>query len=470
MTTRSKTAAWSGRFSKGLAPDAQKFTASVHFDGRLYLWDILGSLAHAKALRRCKVLTPGEEKKIERGLRDILDEIKTGRFKFNPQWEDVHRNIEMRLMKKIGPLGGKLHTGRSRNDQVATDMRLYVRSQLAALHGALQQLQRTLVKRAQEHLRTVLPGLTHMQPAQPVVLAHHLMAYFEMLARDDDRVREVFRRVNVLPLGAGALAGTGFPIDRERIAKELNFSGASRNSLDAVSDRDFAIDVAHVCSVTMVHLSRLSEELILWSNPQFDFVRLPEDYATGSSMMPQKMNPDIPELVRGKVGRVLGHYTGLVTLMKGLPLSYNRDLQEDKEPLFDCFDTTISSVLIMDKVMGGARFNEARMLDAASNGMMWATDVADYLVGKKIPFRQAHEIVARLIRTLETSSLELTQLNARDLKKISPALGPEIVALLDPYAQVNRRNVVGGTAPTAVAKEIRRAETTLKKNRILKDA
>jgi argininosuccinate lyase len=457
-----KGAKWSGRFAQGIDPRALHYTQSVSFDRRLYRYDIVGSLVHAKMLRRVGILKADDYKKIARGLNAILGEIESGRFEFKEEHEDVHLNIEKALIAKIGPAGGRLHTARSRNDQVALDVRLYARDQLRQLHAALVDLEKVFLKKAREFLGVIMPGYTHLQRAQPVLLSHHLMAYVEMIERDRGRLEDAYRRLNVMPLGSGALAGTTFPLDREFVAKELGFEGVTRNSLDAVSDRDFAIEIAAAGALLMTHLSRLSEELILWSSSEFDFIKLPETFCTGSSMMPQKMNPDVPELVRGKTGRVLGHLAGLVMLLKGLPLAYNKDLQEDKEALFDVFDTLIPTVRIVAALISGTRPNRPKMEKAASDGFLLATDLADWLVRRGVDFRSSHEITAKVVRHALERGKDLKELTLGELKTFSERFTSDVFRALQTKAAVDHRKVTGGTARVNVTKEIRRVETRIR--------
>lgn len=453
---------WSGRFAQGLDPRALAYTQSVSFDRRLYRYDIVGSLVHAKMLNRTGVLKGDDYKKITRGLNAILGEIEAGRFTFREEYEDVHLNVEKALIARIGPAGGRLHTARSRNDQVALDIRLYCRDHLRQLHAGLIDLEKVFLKKAREFVDVIMPGYTHLQRAQPVLFSHHLMAYVEMFERDRERLTEAHRRLNVMPLGSGALAGTTFPLDREFVAKELGFEGVTRNSLDAVSDRDFAVEIAAAGSLLMMHLSRLSEELILWSTAEFDFVKLPESFCTGSSMMPQKMNPDVPELVRGKTGRVIGHLVGLLTLLKGLPLAYNKDLQEDKEAVFDLFDTLIPTVRIVAALVAGMRPNAAKTERAASDGFLLATDLADWLVRHGVDFRSSHEITARIVRYALEQGKDLKNVTLNELKGFSEKFTADVFRALDVRTAVNHRKVTGGTATANVLKEIRRVEARLK--------
>jgi argininosuccinate lyase len=392
---------WSGRFAEPVSELVKRYTASVRFDRRLAPQDIRASLAHARMLRTAGILSTGQLKAIERGFSRISREIETGKFRWSLEAEDVHMNLERRLIGLVGEPGKRLHTARSRNDQVATDLRLWLREAIDEIDGLVRKVQEGLLDQAEKHAATVMPGFTHLQVAQPVTFGHHLLAYFEMLERDRSRLADCRRRVNSLPLGAAALAGTSFPIDRVRVARELEFETVSKNSLDAVSDRDFAIEFCACAALAMVHLSRFSEELILWSNPRFGFVALPDRFCTGSSIMPQKKNPDVPELARGKTGRVTGDLMALLTLMKGQPLAYNKDNQEDKEPLFDAADTLRDTLAVFAELVPGIRANEAAMRAAAMEGFATATDLADYLVRKGLAFRDAHEATARAVRFAE---------------------------------------------------------------------
>lgn len=453
---------WSGRFAMGIDPLALRFTQSVSFDRRLALYDLQGSRAHAKMLNKVGILSTADLRKIEKGLKGLQAKIEAGRFEWKEGQEDVHLNIEKALIAAIGPAGGRLHTARSRNDQVALDVRLYARDQIRKLHAGLVELERVFLRKAKEFLGVVMPGYTHLQRAQPVLFSHHLLAYVEMFERDRARLSDAYGRVNVLPLGSGALAGTTFPLDREFVARELGFSEVSHNSLDAVGDRDFVVETAAACAILMMHLSRLSEELVLWSTSEFDFIRLPETFCTGSSMMPQKMNPDVPELVRGKTGRVYGHLMGLLTLLKGLPLAYNKDLQEDKEALFDVCDTSVAAVEVTAKMMAGARPNELKTAVAAGDGFLLATDMADWLVRRGVDFRSSHEVTARVVRYALDRGKDLKELTLKDLKRFSPKFTDDVFHALELKRAVDSRRVTGGTATANVKKEIGRLETRLK--------
>ncbi len=456
-----KNTSWSGRFNEPVAELVKKYTASVGFDYRLAEFDIQGSLAHAQMLGAQKIISLEDVKSIEAGLSEILLEIQAGQFEWLLDLEDVHLNIEKRLTDKIGDAGKRLHTGRSRNDQVATDVRLWLRATTDQVIAALKKLQLSLLDLAEANFDTVMPGFTHLQVAQPVTFGHHLMAYVEMLSRDGQRFVDCRRRINRLPLGAAALAGTSYPIDRELVAKKLGFDGVCENSLDAVSDRDFAIEFTFAASLVMTHLSRLSEELILWSSPRFAFVDIADRFCTGSSIMPQKKNPDVPELVRGKTGRVYGHLTALLTLMKGQPLAYNKDNQEDKEPLFDTADTLLVTLEIYADMMRGISVNKENMRQAASEGFATATDLADYLAKKGMPFRDAHEVVALAVRYAVDKKVELSDLPLAALQQFAPEISHDVYAVLTLEGSLNSRNHIGGTAPAQVKAAIARAKAAL---------
>jgi argininosuccinate lyase len=449
-----KNVAWSGRFSEPVAELVQRYTASIGFDQRLALVDIEGSLAHAHMLASVGVLSGADLAAIVQGMASIRAEIEAGRFEFSVALEDVHMNIERRLTELIGEPGKRLHTGRSRNDQVATDMRLWLRAAIDDILLALDQLSAALLDQAEVHAATAMPGFTHLQVAQPVTFGHHLLAYVEMLSRDKERLSDARHRVNQLPLGAAALAGTSYPIDRAQVAQSLGFEGLCRNSLDAVSDRDFAIEFSAAAALIMIHLSRLSEELVLWMSPRFGFIDLPDRFCTGSSIMPQKKNPDVAELARGKTGRVAGHLVGLLMLMKGQPLAYNKDNQEDKEPLFDTVDTLLATLRIFAEMMAGLTVNKNAMLDALSQGFATATDLADYLVRHGVAFRDAHEVSARAVRLCVDQKIELSQLPLSQLQALSSALGADIGTALTVEGSLASRNHVGGTAPERVRAEI----------------
>jgi len=459
--TAAKAKPWAGRFTEATNALVEEFTASIPYDWQLYPYDIAGSIAHAAMLAKTGIVTKKEAAQITRGLQEILAEIVAGTFDFSIALEDIHMNIETRLIEKIGPVGGKLHTARSRNDQVALDIRMYLRDVITETHDLLATLQQVLLTLADRYQSVVLPGYTHLQRAQPVLLGHHLLAYYEMFSRDRGRLEDCFRRVNVLPLGAGALAGTVLPIDRQFVARELGFDSVCENSMDAVSDRDFAIEFAADCAQIMMHLSRLSEELVLWSSSEFGFITISDGFTTGSSIMPQKKNPDVAELTRGKTGRVYGNLTALLTLMKGLPLAYNRDMQEDKEPLFDSADTVTRSLAVYIEMLKGITVHQEAMRTAAEDGFITATDLADYLVKKGMPFRQAHEVVGRaVLRCLELQS-GLADLPLREYKKLSSLIRDDVYAALSIEASVGRRTSQGGTAPTNLKKRL----AALKKQR-----
>lgn len=446
---------WGGRFADGTADSVEAFTASIDVDSRLYRHDIAGSIAHAKMLARQRIIPARDAQKIVRGLKSIEREIDRGKFVFSSADEDIHMNIERRLSEKIGAAGRKLHTARSRNDQVALDMRLFLREEVALIIETLQMLQQELTGAARKNLDVIMPGYTHLQRAQPVRFAHHLLAYYEMFDRDRERLSSGLERINVLPLGAGALAGTSFPIDRNYVAQLLNFPRVSKNSIDTVSDRDFVLEFVSTSAILFVHLSRLAEELVLWSSQEFGFVELPDRYCTGSSMMPQKKNPDVPELVRGKAGRVFGHLQALLTIMKGLPLAYNRDLQEDKIPLFDTVDTVKTSVRIMAEIIHGIKIRKDRMLTAAQDGFMNATDLADYLVERGIPFRDAHAISGRIVRHCVAKDCRIEELSLKELKGFSKKIQRDVYDFLSTEAVVNRRRAFGGTARSNVMRRLK---------------
>jgi len=448
---------WAGRFTQPTDQFVEEFTASIAFDQRLYRYDIQGSVAHARMLARQGIIGEDEAQTIIAGLKNILADIEAGRFEFKVGLEDIHMNIEARLIERIGPVGGKLHTARSRNDQVALDIRLYLRDELAAIGQFLDRLQEALLTQAEANLGVVMPGFTHLQTAQPVLFSHHMLAYYEMLRRDAGRLADALKRLNVLPLGAGALAGTTFPIDRESVARELGFAGVTRNSLDTVSDRDFAVEFCAAASLIMMHLSRLAEELILWSSADFDFVELSDAFCTGSSIMPQKKNPDVPEVVRGKSGRVYGNLVSLLTLMKSLPLAYNKDMQEDKEPLFDTVDTVKGSLKVFADMIAQMRVKADNMRQAAARGFSTATDVADYVVRKGIPFRQAHEIVGKTVRYCIEHGKDIPGLSLEEFRRFSPAIEQDIYDFVTLEASVDARRATGGTAREAVERELARA-------------
>jgi argininosuccinate lyase len=445
-----KDVGWSGRFAEPVAEFVLRYTASVGFDRRLARADIEGSLAHAAMLAKAGVLSAQDLADIERGMAQIRGEIERGEFDWKLELEDVHLNIERRLTELVGDAGKRLHTGRSRNDQVATDVRLWLRGEVDSIVGGLMQLQRALVAQADTHAATIMPGFTHLQVAQPVTFGHHLLAYVEMFERDRERMLDARRRVNRLPLGAAALAGTSYPIDRGFVAERLGFEAVAANSLDAVSDRDFAIEFCAAAALLMTHVSRLAEELVLWMSPRYAFVRLPDRFTTGSSIMPQKKNPDVPELARGKSGRVTGHLMSLLMLMKGQPLAYNKDNQEDKEPLFDTVDTVLDTLRAFADMVPGIEVDAAAMRRAAEEGFSTATDLADYLVRKGLPFRDAHEAVARAVRLAQQRGCDLAALPLSDLRQFAPQVAADVTQVLTVDGSVAARNHVGGTAPVQV--------------------
>ncbi|WIM06878.1 MAG: argininosuccinate lyase [Candidatus Nitricoxidivorans perseverans] len=452
---------WSGRFSEPVSDLVKRYTASVSFDRRMAPQDIRGSLAHARMLARQGIISGDDLAAIERGMAQVAAEIEAGSFEWSLDAEDVHLNIEKRLTALVGDAGKRLHTGRSRNDQVATDIRLWLRDTIDAIDGLLRNYIAALLDLAEAHAETPLPGFTHLQVAQPITFGHHLLAYVEMLARDRERFADARRRANRLPLGAAALAGTTYPIDRESVAKELGFDGVCENSLDAVSDRDFAIEFTAAASLVMMHISRFSEELILWMSPRVGFIDLADRFCTGSSIMPQKKNPDVPELARGKTGRVYGHLMGLLTLMKGQPLAYNKDNQEDKEPLFDTADTVIDTLRIFADLVPGIRVKATAMAAALRQGFATATDLADYLVKKGLPFRDAHEAVARAVRAAERKGCDLADLPLAELQGFSPLIADDAFVALTVAGSLAARDHIGGTAPAQVRAAIARMRSRM---------
>ena len=474
-----KSQAWSALFSEPMSDLVKRYTSSVFFDKRLWQSDIQGSLAHAEMLAAQKIISAQDFADIQRGMAQITEEIAKGQFEWKLHLEDVHLNIEARLTQIVGDAGKRLHTGRSRNDQVATDVRLWLVSEIDLIGGLLNDLQKSLIEVAERNVDVILPGFTHLQVAQPVSFAHHLLAYVEMFARDAERMADVRRRTNRLPLGSAALAGTTYPLDRERVAKSLGMvdehgnACVSQNSLDGVSDRDFAIEFTAAASLCMVHISRLSEELILWMSQNFGFVKIADRFTTGSSIMPQKKNPDVPELARGKTGRVVGHLMGLITLMKGQPLAYNKDNQEDKEPLFDTVDTLKDTLRIFSEMIGGQvnsqsgqkeggiTVNAQAMEAATKKGYATATDLADYLVKKGLPFRDAHEVVAHAVKTAQTQNLDLSELPLTTLQQFNPAIQADVFECLSLVGSLNARNTLGGTAPSQVRQQIARHHARL---------
>ncbi len=474
-----KSQAWSALFSEPMSELVQRYTASVFFDKRLWRADIQGSLAHAEMLQAQGIISAQDWADIQRGLTQITQDIESGQFEWKLALEDVHLNIEARLTQLVGDAGKRLHTGRSRNDQVATDVRLWLRDEIDAIRELLKNLQRALVDVAAQHTHTVMPGFTHLQVAQPISFAHHLLAYVEMLSRDDERMGEIRNRTNRLPLGSAALAGTTYPLDRERVAKSLGMVNAQgepqvcQNSLDGVSDRDFAIEFTAAAALCMVHISRLSEELIVWMSQNFGFIQIADRFTTGSSIMPQKKNPDVPELARGKTGRVVGHLMGLITLMKGQPLAYNKDNQEDKEPLFDTVDTLKDTLRIFAEMVGGQvnpatgakeggiRVNAQAMEDAAKKGFATATDLADYLVKKGLPFRDAHETVAHAVKAAASHRCDLSELPLNVLQGFHASIEKDVYDVLSLQGSLNARNTLGGTAPAQVQAQIVRHQARL---------
>ncbi|MCM2359514.1 MAG: argininosuccinate lyase [Geobacteraceae bacterium] len=449
---------WGGRFTQPTDKFVEEFTASIQFDKRLYHQDIRGSIAHARMLGKQGIIPMADVEEIVHGLQAILDQIEAGKFDFSVSLEDIHMNIEARLSQRIGEAGKRLHTGRSRNDQVALDIRLYLRDELVEISAYLDLLIDSLIFQAEENLGVIMPGYTHLQTAQPILFSHHMLAYVEMFKRDKGRMEDCLRRMNVMPLGAGALAGTTFPIDREHVAELLDFPEVTRNSLDSVSDRDFALEFMGAASILMMHLSRFSEELILWSTSEFRFIELSDSFCTGSSIMPQKKNPDVPELVRGKTGRVYGNLMALLTVMKSLPLAYNKDMQEDKEPLFDTIDTVKGSLKIFADMIRELRVNSQTMRQAAAKGFSTATDVADYLVRKGMPFRDAHEVVGKAVRYCVENGKELPELAMTEWHLFSARIDEDIREAITLEASVNARAATGGTALERVKEEIERVK------------
>ena len=447
---------WSGRFNEPVSELVKKYTGSIDFDKRLAKWDIQGSLAHARMLQQSGVLSEDDVVAIQQGMQEILEDITKGTLEWSLDLEDVHMNIERRLTDKIGDAGKRLHTGRSRNDQVATDIRLWLRDEISTIQDLIRDLQAALVDLAEQHAEVVMPGFTHLQVAQPVSFGHHMLAYVEMLGRDHERMVDCRKRVNRMPLGSAALAGTTYPIQRELTAELLGFEQICQNSLDAVSDRDFALEFTAAASLVMVHLSRLSEELILWMSPRFGFIDIADRFCTGSSIMPQKKNPDVPELVRGKSGRVIGHLTGLMMLMKSQPLAYNKDNQEDKEPLFDTVDTLIDTLRIYADMMRGVTVKPDNMRAAVMQGFATATDLADYLVKKGMPFRDSHEVVAQAVRYADEQGVDLSELPLAVLQRFSDLVADDVYQVLTPEGSLNARNHLGGTAPEQVRYQVAR--------------
>ncbi|XAH24988.1 argininosuccinate lyase [Xylophilus sp. GW821-FHT01B05] len=456
-----KSEAWSALFSEPMSDLVKRYTSSVFFDKRLWQADIQGSLAHAGMLAVQGIIAADDHAAIQRGMAQITQEIESGAFEWKLDLEDVHLNIEARLTQLVGDAGKRLHTGRSRNDQVATDVRLWLRGEIDLIDGLLTDLQKALVDIAEKNVDVILPGFTHLQVAQPVSFGHHMLAYVEMFARDAERMGDLRRRVNRLPLGAAALAGTSYPLDRELVAKTLGMEGVCQNSLDAVSDRDFAIEFTAAASLAMVHISRMSEELILWMSQSFGFIDIADRFCTGSSIMPQKKNPDVPELARGKTGRVVGHLMGLITLMKGQPLAYNKDNQEDKEPLFDTVDTLKDTLRIFAEMVGGITVKPEAMERAALRGYATATDLADYMTKKGLPFRDAHEAVAHAVKTAITQGVDLSELPLEALQKFNPKIEADVYEVLSLRGSLNARSTLGGTAPALVRQQVARHRARL---------
>ncbi|HAG50699.1 MAG TPA: argininosuccinate lyase [Deltaproteobacteria bacterium] len=453
---------WSGRFTEKTDKLVEEFNASISFDKRLYKHDIMGSITHARMLAKVGILTKKEVDKIISGLKAIEKEIVAGKFRFTPDLEDIHMAIEKRLIEKIGPVGGKLHTARSRNDQVALDVRLYLRDEIKEIQSLIRDLQKALVNVAKKNLDCIMPGYTHLQRAQPILFSHHLLAYYEMLKRDHERIADCLTRVNVMPLGAGALAGSPYPLDRDFVAKELGFAKPTDNSLDSVSDRDFCIEFCGAASILMMHLSRLSEEFILWSSQEFGFIELSDAFSTGSSIMPQKKNPDVPELVRGKTGRVYGNLLSLLTTMKALPLAYNKDMQEDKEALFDTVDTVKDCLKVFSPMLTTMKINKKKMLNATKQGFLTATDAADYLVKKGVPFRESHHITGRVVAYCIKTSQGLEDLSIDEWRGFSKAFGKDIKEVISVEASVKSKKAKGGTAPEAVKRRLKEIEREMR--------
>lgn len=447
---------WAGRFRKSTDKAVENFTSSLSFDVRLWKYDIEGSIVHVKMLAKQKIIPGKDSELIVKGLTEIKEELESGRFKFLETLEDVHMNIEHALIKKIGPVGGKIHTARSRNDQVVLDLRLYLRDEISTILKSIKRLQKIIVSMAAKYIDIIMPGYTHLQRAQPVLLSHHLLAYFEMLDRDRERFEDCLKRVNILPLGSAALAGTTLPIDRKYVAKLLRFPKVSENSIDTVSDRDFGIEFVSCSGIFIMHLSRFTEELILWNSEEYGFIELPDEFTTGSSIMPQKKNPDVVELLRGKTGRIYGSLICLLTVMKGLPLAYNRDLQEDKEPLFDTADTVKSCLEILIRLMPKIIFNKKMMEDAALTGFATATDIAEYLVRKGVPFREAHNITGRIVKYCVERNKSLNELSEKEFHRFSERIGKDISQHITPATSVNEKKSYGGTSREKVLARIKK--------------
>ncbi len=456
---------WQGRFEQPTNRQVEDYTASIHFDSRLFRFDIEGSIAHCRMLAECQIISHDDANRIVEGLGEILREIERGELPMDASQEDIHMAVEQRLIQKIGEVGGKLHTARSRNDQICLDMRLYMRDVIEQCRALLMDVEEALLTVARATLGFVMPGFTHLQHAQPVLLSHHLMAYFEMFARDEERFEDCLKRTNVLPLGSAALAGTSFPIDMDLTARHLKFARVTRNSMDAVSDRDYLIEFNAAAAITMMHVSRLAEELILWSTSEFAFIEISDAFCTGSSIMPQKKNPDVPELMRGKSARVFGNLMTLLTLCKALPLAYNRDLQEDKEPVFDTVDTILSTLRLLARLLPEIQFKESRMDQAAREGFILATELADYLVRKGIPFRKAHHAVGQIVQLCVLQKKDFRDCTLEEYKNASKAFETDLFDLLDVKSAVNQRKSQGGTATVRVQEAVSRAQEELEKKR-----
>jgi argininosuccinate lyase len=452
---------WGGRFSQSTDKQMEAFSASIEYDKRLYAQDIEGSIAHCQMLANQKIITESEATALVNGLNQIQTEIESKKFKIDPALEDIHMHIEHRLSEICGDIAKKIHTARSRNDQICLDIRMYLRDKTSIIIDLLKQFRQVVVQLAKQNIHVIMPGYTHLQRAQPVLFSHHLMAYYEMFTRDAERFQDAYKRINVMPLGSAALAGTTFPIDRTFTAKKLNFDAVSRNSMDSVSDRDFVMEFLSCASICMVHLSRLSEELILWSSQEFAFITLSDSFTTGSSIMPQKKNPDAAELTRGKCGRVFGSLMAILTLMKGLPLAYNRDMQEDKEPLFDSIDTLTACLSIYCQMLPEMRINEKQMQTACKTGYLDATDLADYLTDKGLPFREAHHVSGKIVQTAIQQGKEITAMPFSELKKFSSVIDSDLFPLLRPETMIDRRDCIGGTATSQVRKAIEQAQELL---------
>jgi argininosuccinate lyase len=449
---------WGGRFSKSTDSAVDDFNSSIRFDSRMYAQDIKGSVAHCEMLGKQGIIPKEDADLIIKTLGEILEDIEAGKVEFSVEAEDIHMNIEKLLIERIGDTGKRLHTGRSRNDQVALDLRLYLRDECKKILGLLDDLRETLANLAEKNIDVIMPGYTHLQKAQPILFSHHMMAYYEMLSRDRQRLAQCMERMNISPLGSGALAGTTYPLDREFVAEKLGMRGVTKNSLDAVADRDFAIEVCFVMSMIMMHISRLSEEIILWSSHEFGYIELDDSYSTGSSIMPQKKNPDVAELARGKTGRVYGDLIGLLTVMKGLPLAYNKDMQEDKEQVFDAVDTVLMTLPVFTKMLATMTVKGENMRKGASGGFTNATDAADYLVKKGLPFRDAHEVIGKIVAYCVKHEKSIQDLSIEEFKSFSPLFGDDIYSAISLEACVNLRNVTGGTATNQVLKAIKERE------------